>query len=56
MTTIFPITPTIKKISVGHSNVSVLSTMYYYILDIGIYIESLLKNSIVLLLKEDGEW
>lgn len=25
-------------------------------IDIGIYIESLLKNSIVLLLKEDGEW
>lgn len=34
-------------------------TLYYVLLHIGyigIYIESLLKNSIVLLLKEDGEW
>lgn len=34
--------------------------LYYVVctttIDIGIYIESLLKNSIVLLLKENGEW
>lgn len=29
MTTIFPITPTIKKISVGHSNVSILYYWYW---------------------------